>query len=207
VDLKSDERLQYPHPPRWQYSSRIRPCWGERLSGDAVVIQPLERGMLVAIVDVLGHGPEAHELTHVIDSYLTRYPSFDVTGLMRRLHQHLNGTRGAAVGLCAIHTDRGRVDYASIGNTVMRTFGETENRFVSQEGVLGQNMRTPRLQSLQLEPGDLITLYTDGVSDRFSAIDYPAILWHTPEEVVGNVVQRFGKDHDDAACIAVKYSA
>jgi serine phosphatase RsbU (regulator of sigma subunit) len=198
VDLNLEELLEH--------SSLVRPCHGERLSGDAVVIRPLEGGLLVAIVDVLGHGTEAHELTHVIDAYLTRYGSFDVTNLMARLHQHLKGTRGAAVGLCAIDPIKGCVDYVSIGNTALRRFGEVETRLISQDGVLGQNIRTPRTQSLELTPGDLIVLYTDGVSDRFTTDDYPGIRLHAPKEVASNIVQRFGKDHDDAACIAVRYS-
>jgi serine phosphatase RsbU (regulator of sigma subunit) len=197
VDLNLDELLEH--------SSLVRPCHGERLSGDAVVIRPLEQGILVAIVDVLGHGTEAHELTHVIDAYLARYGTFDVSGLMARLHDHLKGTRGAAVGLCAIDAAKGRIDYVSIGNTALRRFGKVETRLVSQDGVLGQNIRTPRPQSLQLAPGDLIVLYTDGVSDRFTTDDYPGILLHAPKEVARNIVQRFGKDHDDAACIAVRY--
>jgi negative regulator of sigma-B (phosphoserine phosphatase) len=190
-----------------EHSSLIRPCQGEYLSGDAVVVRPLEQGLFVAIVDVLGHGPEAHELTHVIDAYLARYGSADVSGLMTRLHQHLKGTRGAAVGLCAIDAASGRIDYAGIGNTVMRRFGKMETRLVSQDGVLGQNMRTPRPQTIQLEPGDLVVLYTDGVSDRFTTDDYPGVLRHAPKEVASNIVKRFGKDHDDAACIAVRYNA
>jgi serine phosphatase RsbU (regulator of sigma subunit) len=190
-----------------EHSSQIRPCRGELLSGDAVVIRPLEPGLFVAIVDVLGHGPEAHELTHVIDAYLTRYGTSDVSGLMTRLHQHLKGSRGAAVGLCAIDAATGRIDYAGIGNTTLRRFGKTETRLVSQDGVLGQNMRTPLHQTLQLEPGDLIVLYTDGVSDRFTSDDYPGVLRHAPKEVANNIVQRFGKDYDDAACIAVRYIA
>ncbi|MGB5298058.1 MAG: SpoIIE family protein phosphatase [Thiogranum sp.] len=190
-----------------EHSSSIRPCLGERLSGDAVVIRPLEQGLFVAIVDVLGHGPEAHELTHVIDAYLARYGTSEVSGLMMRLHQHLKGTRGAAVGLCAIDAATGRIDYVGIGNTAMRRFGKAETRLVSQSGVLGQNMRTPRPQTLQLEPGDLIVLYTDGVSDRFTSADYPGVLHHAPKEVASNIVQRFGKNHDDAACIAVRYNA
>jgi len=199
MDLIVDELLEH--------SSQIRPCRGERLSGDAVVIRPLEQGLFVAIVDVLGHGPEAHELTRVIDAYLTHYGTSDVSGLMTRLHQHLKGSRGAAVGLCAIDATTGRIDYAGIGNTTMRHFGKTETRLVSQDGVLGQNMRTPLHQTLQLEPGDLIVLYTDGVSDRFTSDDYPGVLRHTPKEVANNIVQRFGKDYDDAACIAVRYNA
>jgi serine phosphatase RsbU (regulator of sigma subunit) len=199
MDLIVDELLEH--------SSQIRPCLGERLCGDTVVIQPHEQGLFVAIVDVLGHGPEAHELTHVIDAFLTRYGTSDVSGLMTRLHQHLKGSRGAAVGLCAIDATTGRIDYAGIGNTTLRRFGKTETRLVSQDGVLGQNMRTPLHQTLQLEPGDLIVLYTDGVSDRFTSDDYPGVLRHTPKEVANNIVQRFGKDYDDAACIAVRYNA
>jgi negative regulator of sigma-B (phosphoserine phosphatase) len=188
-----------------QHSSMIRPCQGEFLSGDAVVIQTLEHGLFLAMVDVLGHGPEAHELTHVIDAYLDRFSAADVVGVMQRLHQHLKGTRGAAVGLCAIDAATGRLDYAGIGNTAIRRFGAVETRLVSQDGVLGQNMRTPKLQMLQLEPGDLIVLYTDGVSDRFTTKEYPGVSHHAPADVARNIVQRFGKDHDDAACIAVRY--
>ena len=189
-----------------EHASRIRPCQGERVSGDAVVIRPLEGGLFVAIVDVLGHGPDAHQLALRIDAYLTRYASSDVLGLMKRLHEHVKGTRGAAAGLCAIDAAEGRVVYAGTGNTVLRRFGRTDTRLVSHDGVLGQNMRTPRVQTLQLEKGDLVVLYTDGVRDRFTAEDYPGVVQHDPKDVVRTLIERFGKDYDDAACIAVRYS-
>jgi len=190
-----------------EHSSLVRPCHGERVSGDAVVIRPLDGGLFVAIIDVLGHGPEAHELAVEIDAYLARYGSSDIAGLMTRLHQHLKGTRGAAAGLSAFDAATGRLVYAGTGNTVLRRFGKTDMRLVSQDGVLGQNMRTPRPQTLQLEAGDLVVLYTDGVRDRFSADDYPGIFHHPPKDVVRTLVERFGKDYDDAACIAVRYRA
>jgi len=178
---------------------------GERVSGDAVVIRPLEHGLFAAIIDVLGHGPEANEVTHLIDAFLDRHATTDVSSLMARLHQRLKGTRGAAVGLCAIDAANGSIDYVGIGNTSIRRFGEAETRLVSHDGVLGQNMRTPHLQSLQLAAGDLILLYTDGVSDRFTTNEYPGVLRHAPKEVVRIVLDRFGKDHDDSACIAIRY--
>jgi len=190
-----------------EHSSTIRPCLGERVSGDAVVIRPLETGLFAAIVDVLGHGPDAHELAVDIDSYLSQYGSDDIPGLMKRLHQHLKGSRGAAVGLCSIDAETGRVVYAGTGNTVLRRFGLADTRLVSQDGVLGQNMRTPRPQTLQLDVGDLLVLYTDGVKDRFTSDDYPALFHHAPKDVARTIVERFGKDHDDAACIAVRYGA
>lgn len=188
-----------------EHGSAIRPYPGEQVSGDAVVIRRLEDGLFAAIVDVLGHGPEAHEVALHIDTYLSRHASSDIPGLMTRLHAHLRGTRGAAVGLCAIDPSLDRAVYAGTGNTVLRRFGSNDTRLVSQDGVLGQNMRTPLPQTLRLHPGDLLVLYTDGVKDRFTADDYPGVHHHAPKEVVRTVVERFGKGYDDAACIAVRY--
>jgi serine phosphatase RsbU (regulator of sigma subunit) len=197
VDLKAYERLEH--------ASLIRPCQGEWVSGDSVVIRPLETGIFAAIVDVLGHGPEAHEVALVVDAFLDRNASADIPNLMTRLHAHIERTRGAAVGLCAIDAAAGSAVYAGTGNTVLRRFGKTDTRLISQDGVLGQNMRTPRPQTLRLDAGDLIVLYTDGVRDRFTSDDYPGVFHHPPKEVVRNVIERFGKYYDDAACIAVRY--
>jgi negative regulator of sigma-B (phosphoserine phosphatase) len=188
-----------------EYSSLIRPCLGERVSGDAVVLRPLEGGLFAAIIDVLGHGPEAHELTQVIDTFLDRHATADVFSWLTRLHQRLKGTRGAAVGMCAVDSAAGSINYVGIGNTSFRRFGESETRLVSYDGVLGQNMRTPLQQSLKLASGDTLVLYTDGVSDRFTASDYPGLVRHAPDEVVRNILDRFGKDHDDSGCIAIRY--
>jgi serine phosphatase RsbU (regulator of sigma subunit) len=190
-----------------EHSSLVRPCRGERVSGDAVVVRPLEEGLFVAIVDVLGHGPDAHRLALLIDAYLSRHASSDLAGLLTGLHQHVKGSRGAAVGLCAIDRTAGRISYVGAGNTVLRRLGRTDTRLVSHDGVLGQNMRTPQLQTLQLEPGDVILLYTDGVRDRFTSDDYPSIHHHAPKNVVRTIIERFGKDYDDAACIALRYGA
>ena len=189
-----------------EHSSLVEPCKGERVSGDTTVIRPLDGGIFAAIVDVLGHGPEAHDLALKIEGYLSRYASSDVGGLIQRLHVHLKGSRGAAVGLCAIDADAGRLTYVGTGNTVVRRFGGTDTRLVSQDGVLGQNMRTPRPQTLELESGDLVVLYTDGVKDRFTSDDYAGVFRHAPKDVVRNIVERFGKDHDDSACIAVRFA-
>ncbi len=192
--------------PLLEHASHVRPCQGEDVSGDTVVLRPLEDGLLVAIVDVLGHGRDAHELALVIEELLGRYGSADVAATMTNLHEQIKASRGAAVGLCAIDTAEGRAVYVGTGNTVMRRFGKTDTRLMSQDGILGQNMRTPRPQTLQLEPEDLIVLYTDGVSDRFTADDYPSISSQAPKDIVRTIIERFGKDYDDAACIAVRYT-
>ncbi len=40
----------------------VRPQEGEKVSGDVVLTQHEDGGVLAAVIDVLGHGPEAHEV-------------------------------------------------------------------------------------------------------------------------------------------------
>jgi hypothetical protein len=40
----------------------VRPCDGETLSGDVVFVQPQGDGVFAAVIDALGHGPDAHQL-------------------------------------------------------------------------------------------------------------------------------------------------
>src|SRR5262245_32146868 len=195
------------HSPRaaLERGSAIRACRGERVSGDAAVLRGIPGGCFAAIVDALGHGADAHALAAGVEAYLARRGGHDVVGLLQKLHARLRGSRGAAAGLCAVDAVRGRMVYAGIGNTVLRRFGASETRLVSRDGVVGQNMGTPRLETLDLAPGDTVLLYTDGVKDRFGLDDYRGILYHEAAEVARAVVERFGKPHDDAACIVLRY--
>lgn len=187
-----------------EHSSVNRPCLGERVSGDTALVKEVPGGWLAAVVDVLGHGEDAHKLACQIETWLETHASGDVAGVMERLHQRLKGTRGAVAGLCFV-TDGGKLHYAGTGNTAVRRFGSSETRLVSRDGVLGQSMRTPHPQSLELAPDDVVLLHTDGVSERFGLEEYPAMLHHETPLVARSVVRRFAKDHDDATCIALRY--
>ncbi len=183
----------------------MRPRYGETVGGDLALATAQPDGLLLAIVDVLGHGPQAHPLTLQLASALEAARCDDMGRLLRQLHERFQGSRGAAIGLCSITPGDGTVRYVGIGNTAMRRFGDGESRLVSQDGVLGQNMRTPLLQTMQLQAGDVVILHTDGISARFTEKDYPGLMSHPAQEVAEKIVQRFGKEHDDAACIVVRY--
>ena len=47
-----------PPRPDFEAAQFLRPCAGEFLSGDAALVAETDHGLLLAIVDGLGHGPE-----------------------------------------------------------------------------------------------------------------------------------------------------
>ncbi len=185
-------------------ASWVRPLAGEHVGGDVAVVRELDDGLLVAMVDVLGHGPEAHELAVRIQRFIEGSAITEPGPLMAGLHEHIRGSRGAAAGICRIRRDDGTLTYVGHGNTRLRRLWQQPARLVSRDGLIGGNIRGNHMQTLKLRPGDVVIMYTDGVSDRFELDDYRHVISDTARSVARNVVEMFGKDYDDAGCIAVR---
>ncbi len=182
-----------------------RPCFGEIISGDTAVVRQDRDVVFLAIVDVLGHGSEAHILAERIENFLGKSWSRDVASTMLRLHQEITGTRGAAVGICSLEIATGRLSYAGVGNTVLRRFGPRSARLHSIDGTVGLRIRTPRVCNIELTGSDVVLLHTDGVKNRFELEDYPQMLYQNTRTVASSIVNRFGRKFDDATCIVLRY--
>ena len=124
---------------------------------------------------------------------------------MARLHDGLRGSLGAAVGLAYIDVMHARLTYLSVGNTTLRRVGISEARLVSRPGIVGRHLPMLRAEQLLLEEGDLVLLTTDGIREHFTIAQHPGVLGDSPAFAARSVVERFGRDHDDATCIAMRY--
>jgi anti-sigma regulatory factor (Ser/Thr protein kinase)/serine/threonine protein phosphatase PrpC len=181
-----------------------RPCAGQHVSGDLAVVESRDNQLMLAVVDGLGHGPEAHRVSSRIRDYLVSHWSEDVVGTMRKLHEYLRGSIGAVAGLAVIDTHSGQVRYTGIGNTAYRVFGSRNLRMVSTAGSLGHQIRSPKVQTHILTEGDVIVMYSDGIKDRFDLEDYPQLRYQNADTIARNIVDRFSKSHDDAICLVLR---
>ena len=77
----------------------VRPCRGERVSGDIVVVEERGSHVFVAVIDALGHGPAAHIIADRAARFLKRALKTDLAQTMHELHESLRGTDGAGEGL------------------------------------------------------------------------------------------------------------
>ncbi len=188
-----------------EIASFARPCLGERVSGDAVVIEHRDNLFFMAIIDALGHGPQANAVAIRAERILRSDWSSNVLDTMQRLHLALKETIGAAAGLCVVDRAAREVRYAGVGNTVLRTFGSRAIRLISADGIIGSRFRTPVVQAAPLDASGTILLYTDGVSDRFDVEQYPQIIYHSASSIARKIVDSFGKPYDDATCMAMRY--
>jgi len=192
---------------RLESGTYVRACDGERLSGDVAFVEQRDGSVFAALIDALGHGPDAHQvgvrLSTALAEWLQSFPP-EPEGALTALHESARGTRGAAAALAQLDAQTLQGWVAGVGNVRCRLFGETVRTIEFGDGVLGQRVRTPRPVHFSLRPTDVVLLFSDGVAGRFRKDDYPSLGLDPAPTIAFNVVQRFGKGTDDASCAVIR---
>jgi hypothetical protein len=181
-----------------------RPFPGERVSGDTAVVKRTAEGLLLAVIDVLGHGQEAHETANTAKAFLDERLTEDIAKSLAALHDALRGSRGAAGSFAALHFSSRTVRCVGIGNTVVRIIGDRQQNSITADGVLGQSFRTPREDTLDLGEDDVLVLHTDGVRTGVKLEDYPQMRYHRAQAIANTFIRRYARPYDDATCIVVR---
>lgn len=192
---------------KFDIASYVRPMPGEVRSGDVAFIFELSNGLLITLVDVSGHGAQAHQLAEGIRKFIASTATTDVVEMMNVLHDWLTGTRGAAVSLSFLNLESSTLTYCAVGNTgACRVIGQPW-RPISKDGVLGHRLPTPVHDCVQLYTGDVILLWTDGLSE-FPARNFIAThAHHSASAMAKELISALGRPYDDAGCIVMKWVA
>lgn len=193
-------------PIEWSVAKRCRR--GEATSGDLAVVNVLPGGALVAGVDGVGHGAEAARAAGRAGEVVRASPGLDLVRLMKRCHSALRGTRGAAISLAFISTSEGGMTWLGVGNVEGRVVSgdpsatRPKGSLALGSGVAGYELPAVRTAALQVRPGDVVILATDGVDPSFAdALD----LSGSTHAIAERIMARHGKPTDDALVVAVRY--
>ncbi len=205
--MTSLNRMAHGAPVRrLDHGSFAVPARGERVSGDAVVVGEHDEGLFVAVIDLLGHGPEAAAGAARCATALRTEAGPDVVGAMERLHRVAASTVGAVALVGWVDIASEAFAYVSVGNVggaVTRPGGEPEG-LEAQAGVVGQRLPPLRLHRLALEPGAVLVVHTDGIPER-SRRSLGQAAWRGDARTMArDLVLQHGRDHDDASCFVCR---
>jgi anti-sigma regulatory factor (Ser/Thr protein kinase) len=181
-------------------SSRYRSA-----GGDAVSITAADGGVLLGVVDGMGHGREANAAAKAAVRLIRERGTLQLEQLMIQVNERLARTVGAAVSLCWIDLGSGAFRYAAVGNTVLRLEGDTSRRIAATAGTVGTRLKKVRVETATLQEGEVLLIHSDGISERTSFKDYPQLRFHGAAVIADRVVSRYGKRHDDAAVVACRW--
>ncbi|MGH7533274.1 MAG: SpoIIE family protein phosphatase, partial [Gemmatimonadales bacterium] len=115
---------------------------GETESGDLHLVHAIEGGVLVAVVDALGHGSEAAVAAACAIAAAKTYGHEPVLSVLQRCHAALIGGRGVVMSLAAFNVETRTMTWIGVGNVeafLLPTGGGTEMRqsLVTRGGIVG----------------------------------------------------------------------
>ncbi|MEO5959342.1 MAG: SpoIIE family protein phosphatase [Opitutaceae bacterium] len=189
----------------WSVATRPRP--GESVSGDLHLVSAWETGVLMAVVDGLGHGHEATLAARTAIDVLTRHASESVVALVQRCHRALQRTRGVVMTLVSLNTDNDTAMALGIGNVETVFFrGDLRARpghesVLLRGGVVGYQLPALHSSTVQLAPGDVVVFATDGVREDFSDLIDPT---EPLAQLVDRIMARKFRGTDDGLVLACK---
>ena len=181
---------------------------GAATSGDAYLVHPTACGLLVAVIDGLGHGVEAAAAAQAAIGALAAHAHRDIPELFAVCHEALRGTRGAVMSAASIDARSARLTWMAVGNVVGALFcggsgdGRPRETVLMRGGILGPRM--PRLQAatVPIRPCDLLIFATDGIRGGF---ERDVSLDGSPQEVADRILARHAKAADDALVLAGRW--
>jgi phosphoserine phosphatase RsbX len=197
ADLKRDETIGV--------ASINRPFLGERVSGDLPFWKEQGEELLVGVADGIGHGPRAHGAVQTLLKALEGTLAEDPVALLKVLDKAIRPSPGLAISLGWLNRSSGSFRFSGVGNVFACTVTkEGLKRLVSCDGMLGQNLRSPMLQEMDLSPGDRVIMASDGIKERFYTQAQERRLRYPLGEVCWYLADEFGKTHDDTSCLIVE---
>jgi negative regulator of sigma-B (phosphoserine phosphatase) len=191
-----------------QWCAAGRAIDGGAVSGDLHVVACFPGGALVALIDGLGHGPEAAVAAQAAAVVLRRQPHETITVLMTQCHAAMRRTRGAVINLASFNAASATMTWLGVGNVaalfVRRAPGTLPARqgLVSRGGVVGYRMPALRATSLPVHRGDLLVMTTDGIGSDFVREVMPG---RGIDDIAGRILRDHGRANDDALVLAVSY--
>ena len=189
-------------PPLVEWNVAIRALDGE--SGDQyMVCRTPDGGVLVAVVDGLGHGPEAASAAKTAIAELEAAAGADLGAQLRRCHERLRDTRGAVVSLALFApTSLTWLGVGNVDGVLLRGASSAPEHLLVRSGVVGRRLPSLEVSRLVVARGDVLIFATDGVKDHFA--DEPGAALGTPP-TAERILVDYGKETDDALVMVVQY--
>jgi len=178
-----------------------RPFKGLNICGDSFVIEERDGTHLIAVIDGLGHGYDSWVAASTAAEVIRAHAELSVDGIMRRCHQELRVTRGAAVGVLKI-APGGEGEFCGVGNIEVQALNGSSPSVFCLAGIVGHNLRSSKVMPVLMKPGDIYCLLSDGVSSRGN---FKSCLPGDPESVARRIVEQWGRAHDDATAVVIGY--
>lgn len=194
-------------PLEWGVAAQAAPH--ESVNGDAHLMLPTSTGLLFAVIDGAGHGPEAAHAAELAVTALREAPEQSVIAHLHGCHAALAGSRGAVMTLADYHQTDHTLTLSGVGNVEAVLFrarpapgGARQEAAMLRGGVVGCHLPEPFATIVPVHGGDVLVMATDGLRNDFTA---ETVLRSPPRQSAGALLRKHARGSDDAVVLVVRF--
>jgi len=178
---------------------------GELECGDACFVRAGPVSALLAVMDGIGHGPEAAAAAQAAVDVLSGHATAPLPWLMDRCHLAVRELRGLTMGIARIETGESSITWLGVGSVqgvLLHAAGgtaETRESLCVGRGLVGYRLTRLMPMTQPFRRGDLLLMATDGLTKDFGEA---AITRSSAQDVADRVMERYATGLDDALVLA-----
>jgi negative regulator of sigma-B (phosphoserine phosphatase) len=188
------------HQVEWAMAQRAIP--GESVSGDRHVALPHRRGLTLAVIDGIGHGPEAAKAAELAAATLRRMPENNLLAHLNCCHLALTNTRGVVMTLAEYNLREHTLTLCGVGNVEATLFRcaagpgiPPQESALLRGGIVGCQLPAPYASVFPVQPGDVLVMASDGIRMDFSR----DLAWRSHlQHLADTLMEKNFKGNDDA---------
>jgi serine/threonine protein phosphatase PrpC len=190
-----------------EYGLAKRAHAGEGESGDMHLVCCNQNGVLIAVIDGIGHGEEAAEVAGIAATLLRSSVDEPVISLVELCHEKLKATRGVVMSLAFVSPEQKMMTWIGVGNVqgvLVRAHnkkGNTRESLLLRAGVVGSKLPFLQASVLPVSQGDTLVFATDGLQSDFSA---GLSAKENPQRAADRILNKFRSNNDDALVLVAR---
>ena len=180
---------------------------GNRHCGDQGGYWQNDGKTTLCMIDGLGHGEYAEIAAKAALDYVADHRSEPLRDIFAGCDSAIRHTRGTAMGIAVVDKDAGSLTYVGVGNTRAMIVGEKTLRLRSSQGIVGGGYRTLLPETVPLEAGDLVFMFTDGLPEALDVSGYDGALRTDLPRLAQKILQDWRRKTDDAMVLVSRAGA
>jgi serine phosphatase RsbU (regulator of sigma subunit) len=186
----------------WAVASQAHPH--EMVCGDAYCVTQIANGALICVIDGLGHGSEAAEASRAAIAAISDHRDDAAEEIVAQCHDALKSTRGAVLSLAIVNSMHNRLTWVGIGNIEgILLHAEAQHEWLPlRAGIVGCRMPSIRAIEMPISPGDLLVMFSDGITSHLLDRMY---INREPVEVAERIIRTQIRRTDDALVLVARY--
>ncbi len=195
------------HQIEWGVARKAMP--GQTVSGDLHLVLPHSRGVLLAVVDGCGHGPEAARAAELAVATLRQLPENTVLYHLNRCHVALAQSRGAVMTLADYNARDHSLTLCGVGNVEAMLFrtgapagAPAQESALLRGGVVGGQLPNPYASVIPVYAGDVLVIASDGLRLDFNS---EVCFRNPPQRLADYLLKKHFKGNDDALALVVRF--